>query len=258
MEVTDTGAQALRMHMLDPFTFKAARAPSKLQIKTALINVKGTKILTTNASGTFHVGLALESIESSAAGLQHSNSATSTFDGTADVTSDPMVNVMSAPVPNFNTANVQKKIIAAAIKVKYIGRDDEKAGLFYGYTVQRGTSVSLPGDVHTIDNAANYVGFRSTPVENGLINCFSPASHAHFDFVEGGVFSLNAPTPTIKVVGQGLPASKAVVQLEYSYTLEFVPVEGHYDKYEVQYNPYGDIGAQGSLTEAERCRAFPV
>jgi len=249
----DDCVRKVRMHMLDPFKYAPCRTPMRAVRKTSLMKVQGSKILTTTAAGTFHVGMGFQTLDAVTSSFQASNPATSTFTGAADVSPDAMQDVMSAPVPNWNSATIVKKVISAALKVKYIGRDDERAGVFYGYTLQKANTLNVPAWVQTIDNAQNNIGFCSTPVQNGLINCWSPATQDHFNW-SLTIYDQNDPSPTLKIVGIGLPASKAVVLLEYSYTFEFIPLETDYDKYDLQYCPFGETGSQGGLREEEKCR----
>lgn len=246
-----------KMHMQDPFSHGPVRTPSRFQQKTGLITVTGSKLIETNAAGAFHAELLMYGLEDTNDSINASNGAShafpSTFNGSIDVSSDNVSNIRSAAVPSFNNAGVLKKITSAALKVKYIGREDARSGIFYGYTIQYGTNETTTGNVLTLDNAKNHPGFCSVQVANGLINAFTPARESQFDWADN-TLSVHSPAPRVKVVGIGLPGSSTCVQIDYSYTLEFIPIDIYFDKYELQYSPMGELGGQGALNEYERCR----
>lgn len=246
-------SDVVAMHMYDPFTYPSGRTPSRFYQKTALVTVKGSFLASTNASGVFHCEIDMYGLDSVNSSINTSDPASSTFDGTNTLTIDNVIPLRTSPVPNLNSDIDLKKVIAAAIRVKYIGREDARSGIFYGYTVQTGVDQTVHGAVVPLDAARNNKGFGSCSVEQGLINCYSPAVEDHWGWANS-VFSTHSPTPRIKIVGVGLPASTQCVQIDYAYTLEFMPVEANYDKYELKEAPFGELGSQGALSDVQRCR----
>lgn len=238
------------MHMQDPFTYPPCRTPSRLRQKTSVISVSGTVIASTNAAGTFHTEMMLYGLDDTLNTLNHSDPATSTFNGVT-VSGDAILPIRTVPQPNFNSSTILKKITAAGLRVTYIGREDARSGIFYGYLLQTGINETAAGATLSIDAARNLDSFGHTSTSNRLQANYSPGVSDHYKWADT-TFSLHSPAPRLKIAGQGLPANTACIQIEYVYTMEFLPILNQYDQYDRQEQPYGDEGAQGALMSVQK------
>lgn len=223
--------QAHEMCVINPIRNPMARIPDDGNCRTALINATDIFPLSTDANGNLLIRATINTL-----GVD-TNSVAYVNDGNWDPSVNDDALVVTPPIgrsfPSLTTDGCYR-IVAYMIRLRYMGNELNRSGLFFGCHNYDLNHQSTSTSAASLSQMQDSPYFKVLDTYDGLEIIYVPTDKSHYEFTKTGSGTTDIRPYTITCGIVGAESSAQCVYMESKLVIEYIPPQSVWDEVETR------------------------